>query len=191
MKKILFTILSIFCFTIFGNSQVADTTKSAQINIEKAIPSKVKKDWPDPNKAILFAIIPGGGQIYNKRWWKVPLVYAAIGGGIAVIKYNRDAYLEFKEALNLSRAGLPNSFPGVNDTTLKRVRDLANRNMQQAYLITFGLYLLQATEAFVDSHLRDFDVSEDLSFKIKPNMEYTPLLNQATLGVSISIPISR
>lgn len=191
MKKILLVILSIFYFTFLGNSQVADSTKNTQINIKKAIAPKVKKDWPDPNKAILFAIIPGGGQVYNKRWWKVPLVYAAIGGGIAVIKYNRDVYLEFKEALDLERAGLPHQFIGTNATTLKRVRDLANRNMQQAYLITFGLYLLQATEAFVDAHLRDFDVSEDLSFKIKPNMEYTALLNQATLGLSISIPISR
>ena len=191
MKKILLAILSIFCFTVLGYSQVADSTKSTQINIEELVPSKVKKDWPNPNKAIIFAIIPGGGQIYNKRWWKIPFVYAALGGGIAVIKYNRDAYLVYKEALNLSRAGLPNQFPGVSATTLKRVRDLANRNMQQAYLITFGLYLLQATEAFVDAHLRDFDVSEDLSFKIKPSMEYTPVFNQAVPGVSISIPISR
>ncbi|KAA3637407.1 MAG: hypothetical protein DWQ02_06815 [Bacteroidetes bacterium] len=154
---------------------------------------KEKAEWPVPKKAILFSIVPGGGQIYNKRWWKVPVVYGFMAGGVWAINRNRGFYLRFNEALNLSRQGLPHEFTelGLTTTTLKIRRDLANKYMQQSYLATVVFYLLQGTEAFVDAHLRNFDLDEDLSFKVSPSLEYIPQSNQPVVGMTIAIPISR
>lgn len=192
MIKTFFTVLVFFYFSGIGYSQIADTVQTVQPNleIEKVKVQKHKTKWPDPKKAILFSIIPGGGQIYNKRFWKAPIVYGAFAVNIYFITTSRKSYLEFSTALNLARQGLPNDFPGANLTVLKGNRDIANKNMQQSYLVGIGIYLLQATEAFVDAHLRDFDVSEDLSMTIKPSFEYTALNHQPILGLSVNIPIN-
>lgn len=194
MKKlILFVFLGGFLCQGFGQQLDSLDTKPEKEPDLKLEKTTLSSDWPNPNKAILFAIIPGGGQIYNKRWWKLPLVYGAMAGGIWVIDYNRGFYIRFRDALNLSRAGLPHEFSelGFNTTTLKIKRDLANKYMQQAFLATFAIYVLQGTEAFVDAHLRNFDIDEDLSFKIVPNVDFLPEINQPMVGLSLTIPISR
>ncbi|MCB0651139.1 MAG: hypothetical protein KDC85_07685 [Saprospiraceae bacterium] len=194
MKKlILFVFLVGFLCQGFGqqlDSLAIKPEKEPDLKLEKTTRSS---EWPNPNKAILFAIIPGGGQIYNKRWWKLPLVYGAIAGGIWVIDYNRGFYIRFRDALNLSREGLPHEFSelGFTSTTLKIKRDLANKYMQQAFLATFAIYVLQGTEAFVDAHLRNFDIDEDLGFNITPNVDFLPEINQPIVGLSLTIPISR
>ena len=140
----------VLCFGQQIDSLNTPTLPEPNLQLDK---KKKVSDWPNPNKAILFAIIPGGGQIYNKRWWKVPLVYGAMTAGVLVVDYNRDFYLRFKNALNQARAGETHEFSafGFSETTLKIRRDLANKYMQQAYLATFAIYLLQGTEAFVDA----------------------------------------
>lgn len=194
MKKLLL-IFGFLSFGVLCFGQQVDSLNTPNLpepNLQLDKKNKVS-DWPNPNKAILFAIIPGGGQIYNKRWWKVPLVYGAMTAGVLVIDYNRDFYVRFRDALNLARAGETHEFTqfGFSETTLKIRRDLANKYMQQAYLATFAIYLLQGTEAFVDAHLRTFDMDEDLSMKLRPNVEFLPQTNQPVVGMTLSIPISR
>jgi len=180
---------------MLGFCQQADSLKTASLPEPKLELDKKQKvaDWPNPKKAILFAIIPGGGQVYNRRWWKLPLVYGALTAGVLIVDYNRDFYLRYRAALNLARAGEPHEFTpfGLSTTTLKIRRDLANKYMQQAYLATFAIYLLQGTEAFVDAHLRTFDMDEDLSLKLRPTVDFLPQTNQPVVGMTISIPISR
>jgi hypothetical protein len=194
MKKLLFAC-SFILFGMLGFSQQIDSLRSPSLPEPKLKLDKEVKisDWPNPKKAILFAIIPGGGQVYNRRWWKLPLVYGAMTAGVLVIDYNRDFYLRYREALNLARAGETHEFTpfGLSTTTLKIRRDLANKFMQQAYLATFAIYLLQGTEAFVDAHLRTFDMDEDLSLKLRPSVDFLPQTNQPVVGMTISIPISR
>ena len=194
MKKLILVILLVTCGFI-GFGQHVDSLKTAdlpepQLNLDKE--AKVS-DWPNPKKAILYAIIPGGGQIYNKRWWKVPLVYAAMGAGVWFIDYNRDFYLRFSNALNLARAGQPHEFTefGLTIETLKIRRDIANKYMQQSYLATVAIYLLQGTEAFVDAHLRNFDLDEDLSLELRPSVDFMSLTNHPVVGMTLSVPISR
>ena len=197
IKKIFFSLFVLVYFSSVSYSQIADSTQSIQPDLQLKKEVKVKKHktkWPDPKKAILFAIIPGSGQLYNRRIWKLPFVYGALGTSIYFIVTNRTEYLRYKTALNLERQGLPHEFSdlsGFTETVLKGRRDILNKNMQQSYLVTIAFYFLQATEAFVDAHLRDFDVSEDLSFKIAPTIEFTALQSQAILGLSLTIPISR
>lgn len=193
MKKLLLiTVLLLAGFS--GYSQLADTLdnpilREPDLQLEKS----AKAEWPNPNRAILFSIIPGGGQIYNKKLWKVPIVYAAVGIGVGVSYYNRSIYIRLRDALNLSRQGMEHEFSylGWGTTTLKIRRDTYNKYMQQAYLGTLVVYLLQATEAFVDAHLMTFDMDEDLSMQVLPKSDFIPFLNQPTVGISLSIPISR
>lgn len=194
MKKLLLVCIMLF-FGLLGFGQQIDSLTTPELPEPELNLNEIQKadEWPSPKKAILFAIIPGGGQIYNKRWWKVPIVYAFMAGGIYAIDLNRDWYLRLNTALNLSREGLEHEFTpfGLTTTTLKIQRDRYNKYMQQSYLATVAFYLLQGTEAFVDAHLRNFDLDEDLSFKVSPSLEYIPQTNQPVVGMTIAIPISR
>ncbi|WP_420460134.1 DUF5683 domain-containing protein [Neolewinella sp.] len=137
-----------------------------------------------PKRALLWAAIPGGGQVYNKAWWKVPLVYSGLLGVIAVADYNQTQYSRFVTALEARCLGdgnvviVPNatcivkenefSEDEVSSQALVNARNGANRSRQTAYFGIIAVYVLQAVEAFTDAHLRDFDISDDLSIRLAP-----------------------
>lgn len=150
------------------------------------------RDYPDPKKAAIMSLaIPGGGQFYNKRWWKVPLVYGAIIGMGFTIDYNQSNYRRLRDALELKRDGEPHEFTGTtidSERSLRSLRDQFDKNTQMAYVGMFLVYTLQAMEAYVDAHLKTFDVSDNLSFRLKPKMEPSSF-GGAVMGVGISVPI--
>ncbi len=137
-----------------------------------------------PKRALLWSIIPGGGQVYNKAWWKVPLVYAGLLGVVAVADFNQTQYSRYVNALEARCLGdgriivIPyaecqvkeSEFPVDNYTTssLIAARNNVNKTRQTAYFGILGVYILQAVEAFTDAHLRDFDISDDLSLHVRP-----------------------
>lgn len=153
------------------------------------------RDYPDPRKAGLFSLIlPGTGQLYNKRWWKVPLVYGAYVGAVMWMDYNQDIYREFRTALDLKRKDEPHNFSGSsidNIASLRSLRDRFDRSTQTAYVLIAGVHLLQAMEAFVDAHLKSFDVKDDLGgMQLRPQFE-APSLGTPMLGLGLSIPLHR
>jgi hypothetical protein len=154
----------------------------------------LKRDYPDPRKAgLLSLIIPGGGQLYNKRWWKVPLVYGAMGGMAAVIDYNQSRYRRLRDALELERMQKEHEFTGTaigNVNTLRTLRDRFDKDTQMAYFGFFLVYALQAMEAFVDAHLKTFDISDDIGFQLKPQVDISPF-GQPALGIGLAIPLNR
>ena len=135
-----------------------------------------------PKKALLWSIIPGGGQVYNKRWWKVPVVYTGLLGIIAVADFNQRRYVRFREALTARCLGedvknrstcVPEGIPGfpldaVTDTGLIQARDNADRGRQQAWFGILAVYLLQGIEAYTDAQLMEFDIDDDLSLRVQP-----------------------
>lgn len=137
-----------------------------------------------PKKALLWAIIPGGGQVYNKAWWKVPLVYGGILGAVAVADFNQTQFNRIERAIEARCLGdgniviVPNlacipkdteqAFDRFNNQSLVSQRSSANKNRQTAYFAILGIYVLQAVEAFTDAHLQDFDIDDDLSIRIAP-----------------------
>lgn len=137
---------------------------------------KTKSDTPkhpprDPKKAMLMAIVPGLGQIYNHKYWKLPIVYS----GFAVIGYfaitNRNYYKTFKNAYDCKVTNpncnnvLANKY---SETTLKLIRDYYRRNMQLSYIIGGAWYLLQMIDANVDAHLSHWNISNNLSLEVAP-----------------------
>ncbi len=130
-----------------------------------------RENWPDPKKAAtLSLVLPGAGQLYNKRWWKVPLVYGAIGAMVYSIDYNTRNYRSFRDAYILALQGKPHEFSAFNLETdaIRRYRDQYDKRRQLSWIGLVAVHLLQAAEAFVDANLMQFDVSDDLSIQWRP-----------------------
>ena len=145
-----------------------------------------------PGKAaLLAAILPGAGQIYNRRWWKLPLVYGALGGTIAGEVYWQQRYSQFANAYNniTQKAINPDTkIPyrigdnrlGPQASKITSVTGLDNgitfyRGYRDIFYLYIGIaYGLQIVDALVDAHLQDFDVSSDLSLHWQPQLLPTP-----------------
>lgn len=123
-----------------------------------------------PAKAAFYsAIIPGLGQAYNKRYWKIPLVYAAIGTGLYFYINNTKQYNRYRDAYKRRLAGYTDDeFSATLDTDrLVTGQRYFQQNSDLSLLITVGLYILNIVDASVDAHLQQFNVNENLS--LKPN----------------------
>ncbi len=169
-------------------------------------PKKVKKkftfknywkaDYPSPKKAITLAIIPGMGQIYNKKYWKLPLVYGALGGVIYSINWNTERYNLFRKVHDVQINGETSMYLAeVQNSTLldapnaaiRSRRDSFDKNRQLSWIGLIAFYLISAGDAFVDAHLKDFNIDDDISFQ--PSFQ-TDHLQPASVGVSIKININ-
>ena len=130
--------------------------------------------YPDPKKALLLStILPGAGQVYNGQWWKAPIVAGAMVGAVYNIQFQTDRYLRFSAAYRASIAGTEHEFTGTridNQQTLLSFRNRFNKSRQLGYVLGFATYGLQALEAFVAAHLKDFDTEDDLG-----GWEFRPL----------------
>ena len=120
-----------------------------------------------PAKAGLYSLlIPGAGQAYNKRYWKIPIVWGAVGYfGYSAYVAGKD-YREIDEAYRCMLRNEGCSYNGITDPgQLRPYRDNA-RSYKENMWVTFSIvYLVQAIEAYIDRHLIDFDLSKDLSFR--------------------------
>lgn len=124
-----------------------------------------------PRQAFIRSLIlPGLGQAYNKRYWKIPIVYAALGGMTAVALWNRSNYREFAGYYRNSIDGIPHPYDRYPAQSLKSIRDGYRQNMELSWIGVGAIYLLQALEAYVNAHLKTFDVNDDISLKIKPTL---------------------
>lgn len=127
----------------------------------------------DPGKAAMYSLlIPGGGQVYNKSWWKVPIALGIDGVTIYSLIFYTRLYNEYRDGyLALLNDGVP--FRGFYENVqgLKAFRDNANKNRQYAYIWLIVGHLVTVFDAYVDNHLKDFDISDDLSFKLQSDPE--------------------
>lgn len=160
-------------------------------------------DVSDVKKATTLAcIFPGAGQIYNKSYWKVPFVIGGFASMIYCIDWNNRGYQRFKKAYNLlaQYEENPEAFPdGPTDEFRGRysadfIRNLRNnyrRNRDLCIIITGALYILQIVDAHVDAHLKDYDISDDLTMNIEPLVDYTFVPSQGgnrpVFGFNLSV----
>ena len=172
------------------------------IVIQDSILVKRKKINPlAPSKAAFFsAVLPGLGQIYNKRYWKVPIVYAVIGTGVYAYTYNDDLYDRFRTAFKRRQAGFTNDeFYDINgDNTegqdpdldlddLERQQENYQRDRDLALVITIAMYALNIIDANVDAHLKQFNIDEDLSMDVQPYLDLDPITNNPNYGIAFTI----
>ena len=156
------------------------------VNDTLATPAKTKSaavpdGVADPHKATLWALIPGGGQIYNwnhgDKWWLATMKLTAIYGGFGTLSYfivqNTNAYRDFRDAYKWvsteGENGKENKYTvGYTADQLKSYMDYYQTNMEWCYFFTALLYGLQIAEATVTAHLLTFDVSDNLALSVKP-----------------------
>ena len=133
------------------------------------------------------AVIPGWGQAYNKKYWKIPLIYAALGTTAYIFLDNLTTYKQLKEAVILrSDNDLGNDtlvvkkFQFLSTESLRSYRNSYRQNIDYSVLFFIAFWALNVVDATVDAHLKAFDVSDNISLKIKPG--YNP--NSNTGGIS-------
>ncbi|MEM1136743.1 MAG: DUF5683 domain-containing protein [Bacteroidota bacterium] len=142
--------------------------------------------------ALLAATLPGFGQIYNKKYWKVPLAYGGFVVFASLIDFNHVRYTLFKNALALAEDGDDSTNTDderlVNRTSdqLRRGRDSFRRDRDFNVILTFLWYGLTIADSVVDSHLRRFNVNEDLSAGIKPSI-IDGGFNQPVAGIKFTL----
>ena len=160
VRPALVLALLILAGSSFAQSTEADTTSSTK-------PHSIKK------AALFSAALPGLGQIYNRKAWKVPIIYAGFGVlGYFIVTNNTD-YQLYKEAYVYVSNGetYPIDNPLVekyNQDQLQRRMDYYRRNRDLTIIITSLWYVLNILEAYVDAHFFDYDISEDLSLRVSP-----------------------
>ncbi|WP_426276850.1 DUF5683 domain-containing protein [Chryseobacterium sp. S-02] len=191
MKKIFLTFF--LCLFAVAYSQVVpnDTIKvDSVVNKEKPVaePKKLLKSEAkivqdlesangptrktmklNPTRAGLYsAVLPGLGQFYNKKYWKIPIVWGAVGTGVGIAIWNDNQYKKYREYYIAKLNGTPNEFidskPWLDKTALGNVQDRAKRQRDYAIAITGLIYILNIVDAVVDSHLYESRHDPDLSF---------------------------
>lgn len=134
----------------------------------------VKQKTHSPRKATIFsAVIPGLGQAYNRKYWKIPVVYAGIGACAYFAIKSNNRYTEFRDAWSDLNSTDPNGtieFDGYLYTLngLEQGKNYYRRNRDLFTIFTAGVYILNIIDANVDAHLFDFDISDDLTMRIQP-----------------------
>tara|TARA_B110000211_G_scaffold228596_1_gene285064 strand:+ start:1246 stop:1884 length:639 start_codon:yes stop_codon:yes gene_type:complete len=169
---------------------------------------KVKKPRDPVRASILSAILPGAGQVYNRKWWKAPIVWGGFISAFVVHDFYYDKHKFYHEVLILkdqevaeatiaiyaennkegdrftNRTG--DEIAALTQTQLQSFNDDAEKRKQQVYLMSTLFYILQIVDASVDAHFSTFDVSDDLSLQIKPSL----MQNQTAFVPGINLKFS-
>jgi len=180
--------------------------------IDTAKPAKTVKDWstwcPNPQRALWLAlVIPGGGQIYNRKYWKLPLVYGGFIGCLYAMNWNNSQYKDYSQAyldisdndpgtasynkfLHLGMKITPENEQRYKDIFKKR-KDKFRRWRDLSFFVLCGVYALSVIDAYVDAELSVFDISKDLSLKVEPafidNHSSRNPLNSSAIGLQCSL----
>ena len=185
MKPLLYIFIFLFLgaeFTVAQNKELKiETKETAKGDINPLSPAKA---------AFYSAILPGLGQAYNKRYWKIPIVYGAMGAGVYFIIDNNKKYNQYRNEYKkrLANGGtIDTSDPTYGNLTTESVirgQKFYQKNRDLSVLITAGLYILNIVDANVDAHLLQFNVNDDLS--LKPDLQTNPYTFKQNVGLTLT-----
>ena len=194
--------------------QQADSALNAEKPLKK-LKIKQKRDWatwkPDPKRALWLALVlPGAGQIYNRKYWKLPIIYGGFIGCAYAMRWNNQMYIDYSQAYLDIMDDDPNTASytqflhlgnQINSSNIERYkevfrsrRDRYRRWRDLSFFVMLGVYALSVIDAYVDASLSTFDISDDLSLHVQPaiiNNKMTvspnsPLSNNA-IGIRSSL----
>jgi len=167
---------------------IVDTLQKKRVRFNQLAPSTA---------AFYSAVFPGLGQIYNKRYWKTPIVWGVIGGAIYGYIYNDDQYKIFRTAFKRRQAGFTDDElfdrngdgvgPDFDIGVLQSQQERFQRDRDLWLVGAIAIYILNIVDANVDAHLKQFNVDEDLSFDMKPFLDVDPVTNRPNYGMAVVV----
>ncbi|MBU4537531.1 MAG: DUF5683 domain-containing protein [Weeksellaceae bacterium] len=191
MKKLTVIFILLFSLKIFAQVSPKDTIRVENYPTDSVSTKKPKSEVQvlteiqqanaapatmkfNPTKAGLYsAVLPGLGQYYNKKYWKIPIVWGGIGTGVGITLWNQKQYTKYRDAFIAQLNGQPHEFsnvPGITADALGRVQDRAKRQRDYAIAVTGLVYILNIVDAVVDAHL--YEGRKDPDLAVKPTVIY-------------------
>ena len=187
--------------------------RQLSVMVETNPPMKAEKNWgkwqPDPKRALWLALVfPGGGQIYNRKYWKLPLIYGGFMGCLYAMNWNNGMYKDYSQAyldimdndpgtasynnyLHLGKKITTESEKERYKQIFKNRKDKYRRWRDLSFFVMVGVYALSVIDAYVDAELSVFDISKDLSLKVEPtimnNSSSSNPLQGGALGLNCSL----
>ena len=175
---VLIIVVSYYSCFVFGQQIVVDEIQKVEI-----------EDPLRPAKAAFYsAVLPGLGQVYNKRYWKVPLVYGAIGASIYTYNQNHKNYLRYRNAYKRRIAGYnDDEFQNLISSTDRLIdgQEFYKRNRDRSMIFILGFYFLNILDANIDAHLKQYNVNSDLT--VKPYFDVAPVGAQPMVGMRVAL----
>jgi len=176
----------IFSFLFVGSTFVF--AQQREVN-ELVITDTIKKSTINPlapSKAAFYsAIVPGLGQAYNKKYWKIPIVYGALGTGVYSYLSNNTKYHRYRDAYISRLSGYSNGdLANLDNDRLISGQKFYQKNRDLSLLITVGIYVLNIVDANIDAHLIQFNVNENLS--LQPHLLEDDLSKSQNLGFALT-----
>lgn len=206
LSVIIFSLLIVTSSCLFAQEKqplaVSATDSMPATGKKKNIGSRydsLSKAHSPRKAAIRSALLPGLGQIYNKKYWKLPIVYGALGTCAGIFIYNMGNYKDTKFAYRVkynmrvfrtdsaSFVNIKENLKPLSEESLKFYRNQFRRDIDYSAIVFILLWGLNVVDATVDAHLKSFDVSPDLSLRIKPG--YSDLAR--TNGLSVILKIGK
>lgn len=216
----LFVIIALLAMALTGHAQeeaelVVDTLRTDEVSImiDSTKQVKLPRDWstwkPNPQRALWLALVlPGAGQIYNRKYWKLPIFYGGFMGCIYALTWNNMMYKDYSQAyldimdddpktasynkfLHLGRQITAENEERYKNIFKKR-KDRYRRYRDMSFFVMIGVYALSVIDAYVDAELSDFDISKDLSLRVRPAVINNGQLNSrsyrdTSVGVQCSL----
>ncbi|MCQ2285165.1 MAG: DUF5683 domain-containing protein [Bacteroidales bacterium] len=181
-----FLILAFLMVTGLTLSAQTDTSANAA-QVSASDSTKVAKH--SPTTAMLLSIVPGGGQIYNKKYWKLPIVYGCLAASSYFIYSSATKMADYRNEFINRRDGnvelLVEEYAQYNDENIIELKNKYRRNMEISIGVTAIFYVLNIIDAMVDAHLYYFDISDDLSLRWSPSVMPSLAHNRPSYGMSL------
>ena len=193
-QVILVILLLAFCLSTLAQEvkskdkkKDANTTPTEKLIVESATIINDPIDPLAPARAAFYsAVLPGLGQAYNKKYWKIPIVYIGLGAGISFYTNNNNKYQRYRDAYKSRLAGFEDDefFGTVTTAGLREAQKTFSRNREISLLVTIGMYALNIIDANVDAHLLQYNVDDRLS--LKPHYKINEMDNSRDLGLTFN-----
>ena len=181
----------------------ADSSRVSKKRSGIEVSDRIRNFKPEPYKATWLAVvIPGAGQIYNRKYWKLPIVYGGFMGCLYAYNWNNQMYSDYRQAFLDIMDADPNTksyetfFPSGYDyqrneqylkDLFKKRKDRYRRWRDLSIFACVGVYLVSIVDAYVDAHLSSFDISEDINLSIHPEMINSSASTNNYYGVNCNI----
>ena len=211
MNKSFLLLICCFVSIHFGSAQegekelkptavdtLAQQLEGQGVVIQEVTYTKEKINPLAPSKAAFYsAVLPGLGQLYNKRgaWWKIPVIYGGLATGVTLYSFNNDEFQRARDAFKRRQAGFEDDEffdvngdgegPDVSLESLENVQESVQRDRDLWLVLTIVWYSLNIIEANVTAHLAQYNVNSTLSFDFQPYLELNPLTNDPNYGMAL------